>query len=58
MNVLEYWTVDRKSGVVLVYRRTGDVFGSAVELALSRGDVLTTALFPGLQLRLADIFKQ
>jgi Uma2 family endonuclease len=57
-NVLEYWTIDRKSAEVVVYRRTGDAFGSAVEFALGRGDELTTPLFPGLELRLADIFKR
>jgi len=58
MDVLEYWTVDRKTAAVRVYRKAGDEFDKAVELSLDRGDVLTTPLFPGLQLRLADIFKE
>jgi len=58
MNVLEYWTVDRKTAIVGVHRKAGVRFADAVELSLERGDVLTTPIFPGLQLRLADIFKQ
>jgi Uma2 family endonuclease len=58
MNVAEYWTIDPKTAVVRVYRGAGEHFGDAAELSLDRGDVLTTPIFPGLQLRLADIFKQ
>jgi Uma2 family endonuclease len=58
INVLEYWTIDPETEVVRVHRKAGKRFGPAVELSLDRGDVLTTPLFPDLQLRLADIFKQ
>ena len=36
----------------------GKKFDKALELSFDRGDVLTTPLLPGLQLRLADIFKE
>jgi Uma2 family endonuclease len=58
MDVHEYWTIDWKSAVVSVHRKSGKTFGPAIELRLEQGDVLTSPLFPGLQLRLADIFKQ
>ena len=58
MNVLEYWTIDPETEVVRVHRRAGKKFGAAIEFSLDHGDVLTTPIFPGLQLRLADIFKQ
>ena len=58
MNVLEYWTIDPETEVVRVHRRSGKKFGAAIEFSLDRGDVLTTPIFPGLPLRLADIFKQ
>ena len=57
IDVLEYWTIDPETEVVRVHRKAGQKFGDAIELALDRGDVLTSPIFPGLQLRLADIFK-
>jgi len=56
--VAEYWVVDPDVDLVRVYRRSGDRFGRPMELALEAGDVLTTPLVPGLELRLADIFKE
>ncbi len=56
--VTEYWVVDPDLDVVRVYRREGDRFGRPVELACESGDVLTTPLFSGLNLQLADIFKE
>jgi Uma2 family endonuclease len=55
--VAEYWVVDPDVDVVRVYRRTGNRFERPTELALEAGDVLTTPLLPGLELRLADMFK-
>jgi Uma2 family endonuclease len=55
--VAEYWVVDPDVDVVRVFRRSGNHFERPIELALEAGDVLTTSLLPGLQLRLADIFK-
>ena len=57
-NVLEYWVVDPEVDVIRVYRRSGDRFGRAVELSAEAGDVLTTALLPGLQIPLADVFAE
>ena len=56
--VTEYWVVDPDLDVVRVYRREGDRFARPVELACESGDVLTTPLFSGLNLQLADIFKE
>jgi len=55
--VIEYWVVDRELDVVRVYRRGGDRFDRPIELSLEGGDALTSPLFPGLALRLAEIFK-
>jgi Uma2 family endonuclease len=55
--VSEYWFVDPEIDVVRVYRRAGDGFARALELAHEAGDVLTTPLLPALELPLARIFK-
>jgi Uma2 family endonuclease len=55
--VPEYWILDPELDVVRVYRREGEGFVRAAELSAEPGDVLTTPLFPGLELRLVDIFK-
>ena len=54
--VSEYWIVDPELDVVRVYR-SDDGFERPHELSREAGDVLTTALLPGLALPLADIFK-
>ena len=54
--VVEYWIVDPKIDVVRVYRRKGDRFERPAELSRAAGDVLTTALLPGLELPLSEIF--
>jgi Uma2 family endonuclease len=54
--VSEYWTVDPELDLVRVYR-SANAFERPQELSREAGDVLTTALLPGLELRLADIFK-
>ena len=57
--VAEYWVVDPELDVVRVYRRgAGDRFARPVELSLESGDMLATPLLPGLELPLADIFKE
>lgn len=55
--VTEYWIVDPKTDTVRVYRREGDTFGIPVELSREAGDILTTALLPGLELPLPRIFR-
>jgi Uma2 family endonuclease len=54
--VSEYWIVDPDLDVVRVYRREGDVYARPRELSREAGDVLTTPLLPGLELRLDEIF--
>jgi Uma2 family endonuclease len=54
---IEYWVVDPEVDVVRVYRRSGGRFARPIELSLEAGDVLTSPLFPGLEMPLALIFK-
>ena len=56
--VSEYWVVDPEIDVIRVYRREHDQFGRPAELSREAGDVLTTALLPGLEMPLARIFKE
>ncbi len=56
-NVLEYWVVDPDIDVIRVYRRDGERFARLVELSREAGDVLTTAILPGLEIPLSDVFK-
>jgi Uma2 family endonuclease len=56
--VTEYWVVDPEIDVIRVYRREGDTFGRAIELSREASDVLTTSLLPGLEMPLANIFKE
>ncbi len=54
--VAEYWIVDPVDELVHVHRRTGDAFGPPRTLSHAEGDVLATALIPGLEIALARIF--
>jgi len=54
----EYWFIDPEIDVVRVYRCLDGGFGPGSELSLDADDVLTTPFLPGLELRLADIFKE
>jgi Uma2 family endonuclease len=54
--VVEYWVADPEVDRLRIYRRKGDVFALAVELAVETGDSLTTPLLPGLSVPLAEIF--
>jgi Uma2 family endonuclease len=56
--VTEYWIVDPELDLIRVYRRSGERFGRAIELASEAGDVLTSELFPGLELPLASVFAE
>ena len=44
--------------MIRVYRRGGVRFDRPVELSSEAGDVLRSALLPGLELTLAAIFKE
>ena len=56
--VSEYWIVDPKLGLVRVYRFSAGRFERPSELSLEAGDLLTTALIPGLEIPLARIFNE
>ncbi len=58
MAVEEYWFVDPEVDTMRVYRRGGERFARAVELSTREGDVLTTALLPGFELPLAQVFEE
>jgi Uma2 family endonuclease len=58
MKVSEYWVVDPELDRIRVYRLEGDRYARAVELSAESREVLTTALLPGLQMALADVFKE
>ncbi len=55
--VREYWIVDPDLALVKVYGLTDGRYGRAEEVAQERGEVLTTSLFPGLEISLADLFE-
>lgn len=55
--VAEYWLIDPELDVVKVYRRVGEGYQRVAELALARGDVLSTPLLPDLDLPLTKIFE-
>ncbi len=56
--VSEYWVVDPEIDVVRLYRRVGEAFERPVELRRDADDRLTTALMPGMQMSLADLFSE
>jgi Uma2 family endonuclease len=55
--VTEYWIVDPDVDRVRVHQRDGDLFGRAIELSREHGDVLSTPLLPGLEMKLERIFR-
>lgn len=55
--VSEYWIVDPELDVIRVFRRDGERFARPIELSAEAGDTLTTPLLEGLELRLADAFR-
>jgi Uma2 family endonuclease len=57
VGVTEYWFVDPEVDVVRVYRREGDRFARPEEFSREAGDVVTTALLPGLVIPLSRIFR-
>jgi Uma2 family endonuclease len=55
--VIEYWTVDPEIVSIRVYRRHDAAFARPLELTRERDDALPTDLLPGMELRLADVFR-
>jgi Uma2 family endonuclease len=55
--VVEYWVVDPEIDVIRVCRRDGERFARPVELSREAGDVLTSPLFPSLEIPLAHVFS-
>lgn len=54
--VPEYWILDSDLETVKVYRLGLRGYGAAFELAAENGDTLTSPLFPGLAIEVAEIF--
>ncbi len=54
--VPEYWILDSEFETVKVYRLGLRGYGKAIELAAENGDRLTSPLFPGLAIAVAEIF--
>jgi Uma2 family endonuclease len=56
LGVQEYWMVDPARPAARIYRRSGERLQTVAELTASASDVLTSPLFPGLEIPLAEIF--
>jgi len=55
--VSEYWIVDPDLALVKIYRMTDGRYAKAEERAQERGETLTTALLPGLDISLTELFE-
>jgi Uma2 family endonuclease len=55
--VSEYWIVDPEIDAIKVLRLVSGRYERVAELSLEGGDVLTTPLLPGLELKLEKIFE-
>jgi Uma2 family endonuclease len=56
LGVQEYWMVDPTRNAARIFRRTGGQLQIIAELTAAGGDILTSPLFPGLEIPLAEIF--
>jgi len=54
--VTEYWIADPELSLVKIYRMTDGRYGRVEERTQERRETLTTALLPGLEISLAEIF--
>jgi len=55
--VREYWVVDPELEAIKVYRLAGETYRREAELTVETGDRLSSPLFPGLEIPLAEILK-
>jgi Uma2 family endonuclease len=55
--ISEYWMVDPELEKVEVYRLATGRYRREVELSAEREDVLTSPLFPGFEITIAEIFE-
>jgi len=56
--VIEYWIADPERETVKVQRRSfAGIYESAIELRADREDTLTSPLFPGFTIDLAELFR-
>jgi Uma2 family endonuclease len=55
--VREYWLLDPATGAVKVFGRQEDRLVLSVEFSAAAGDLLTSPLFPGLELDVAALFE-
>jgi Uma2 family endonuclease len=53
----EYWIFDPRWKAVQVWERTAEGLRRKASLSAAAGDVLTTALLPGLEIPLAEVFE-
>lgn len=57
VGVREYWIVDPKARVLIVFRRAAEgTFPEAAHLEAENGDTLTTPLLPGFTLAMDELF--
>jgi Uma2 family endonuclease len=55
--VQEYWLVDPELEIIQVYRLTEGFYRREAELSSERRDLLTSPLFPGLEIALTEVFE-
>ncbi len=53
----EYWVVDPELETIKIYRASDQGYVRAAELSRETGATLTSPLFPGLKLRLDEVFE-